>query len=332
MIAAFVTVYVMRLLPVRRIKRRIDWEGSAFLVAGVVCLLLYASLGGDNGWTSAPMIGLLAAGIVFSLAFVAQEGRAVEPILPMRLFRDRVMAVGLAIAFVSGGTMMAANVYLPLFLQTVAGASATRAGLLLAPMMLTLTVTSIASGRFLSKTGRYRPLIRIGPMIVAIGAIGLTRLDVHAKVWHATPWMIVLGLGIGLLMPPLSVAIQNAVAYTDLGVATSANTFFRTLGQTYGVAAMGAVLFATTRSEIVRRLPGARALDMRRLVGSPKAIRALPVEQRDAVMRAVTAGVHRVYLVTVPLTLLVLVLGWMLPERQLRTTSGIDEARAAALE
>ena len=332
LIAALVTVYVMRLLPVRRVRRRIDWEGSALLVGGVVCLLLYASLGDDNGWLSGRMVALLVAGIVFTLGFVAQERRALEPILPMRLFRDRVFAVGMAIALVTGGTLMSANVYLPLFLQTVAGASATRAGLLLAPMMLTLTVTSIMSGRFLSTTGRYRPLVRTGPVIIIVGSIGLTRLDANAKVWHATPWMVVLGLGVGLLMPPLSVAIQNAVSYTDLGVATSANAFFRTLGQTFGVAAMGAVLFASTRSEIVRRLPGSGVLDMRRLVGSPKAIRALPAEQRDAVIHAVARGVHNVYLVTVPLAILVFGLGWLLQERPLRTTSGIEEARAAAME
>jgi EmrB/QacA subfamily drug resistance transporter len=308
-VAALVTVFVLRLLPVRRVRRRIDWEGSALLVVGVVCLLLYASLGDEEGWGSARMIALLVAGIVLCVAFVWQEKRAVEPILPMRLFRDRVFAVGMGIAFTSGATIMAANVYLPLFLQTVAGASATRAGLLLAPMMLTLTVVSIVSGRFLSRTGRYKPLIRAGPFIILIGSIGLTRLDVNAKVWHATPWMIVLGLGIGLLMPPLSVAIQNAVGYADLGVATSGNTFFRTLGQTYGVAALGAVLFATVRSDILRRLPGSDALEVRQLVGSPRAIRALPAEQRDAVIGAVAHGVHNAYLVTVPLAVVVLILG-----------------------
>jgi hypothetical protein len=198
-------------------------------------------------------------------------------------------------------------------------------------MMLTLTVTSIVSGRFLTRTGRYKPLIRSGPVILVIGSYGLTRLDVHAKVWHATPWMIVLGLAIGLLMPPLSVAIQNAVGYADLGVATSGNTFFRTLGQTYGVAALGAVLFATVRSDLIDRLPGTNASDVRSLVGSPRAIRALPTEQRDAVMSAVAHGVHNVYMTTVPLALIVLVLGWMLQERALRTTSGMEEARAAAL-
>ncbi len=329
-LAALVTVYVMRLLPVHRIRRRIDWEGSALLVTGVVCLLLYASLGDEQGWASATMIALVVTGIAACVAFVLQERRAVEPILPMRLFREPVFAVGMGIAFVSGATIMAANVYLPLFLQTVAGASATRAGLLLAPMMLTLTVVSIVSGRFLTRTGRYRPLIRAGPFVIVIGSFGLTRLDVNAKVWHATPWMIVLGVGIGLLMPPLSVAIQNAVSYADLGVATSGNTFFRTLGQTYGVAALGAVLSATVRSDILRHVPGSNAVDVRKLVGSPHAIRALPADQRDTVIRAVAHGVHSAYLVTIPLALVLLVLGFMLQEKALRTTSGIDEARAAA--
>ena len=331
LVAALVTVFVMRLLPVNRVKRRIDWEGSALLVAGVVCLLLYASLGDDNGWGSGSMLALLIGGIAFTAAFMWQEGRAVEPVLPLRLFRDRVFGVGMAIAFVSGGALMSANVYLPLFLQTVAGSSATGAGLLLAPMMLTLTAMSIFAGRQLSRTGKYKTLIRTGPVILLVGGLGLTRLDVHSKVWHATPWMIVLGLGMGLLMPPLSVAIQNAVSYADLGVATSANTFFRTLGQTYGVAALGAVLFATVRADILKNLPGAESLDMRRLVGSPKAIRALPPDQREAVIHAVAAGVHRVYLVNIPLVIIVAGLAWMLQERALRTTSGMDEARAAAI-
>jgi EmrB/QacA subfamily drug resistance transporter len=331
LLAALVTVFVLRLLPVRRIRSRIDWEGSALLVVGVVSLLLYASLGDEHGWASAPMLALVVLGLACGVVFVWQEKRAVEPILPMRLFREPVFAVGMGIAFTSGATIMTANVYLPLFLQTVAGASATRAGLLLAPMMLTLTVTSILSGRFLTQTGRYRPLIRTGPFIIVIGSFGLTRLDVNAEVWHATPWMIVLGLGIGLLMPPLSVAIQNAVGYEDLGVATSSNTFFRTLGQAYGVAALGAVLAATVRYDLLQRLPDSSAVDVETLVGSPRAIRALPAEQRDAVVGAVAHGVHNAYVVTVPLALVVLALAWVLPERTLRTTSGIEEARAAAL-
>ena len=326
-IAAFVTTYVLRLLPVRRIQRRIDWMGSALLIAGVVCLLLYASLGDDEGWTSGPMLGVLVAGIVFTIGFIREEFRAEEPVLPMRLFKDRVFTIGMLIAFVSGGALMSANVYLPLFLQTVAGATATRAGLLLAPMMLTMTVTSIVSGRYLSKSGRYRPLIRTGPFVVTLGMIGLTRLNVSSKVWHATPWMIVLGVGIGMLMPPLSVAIQNAVGHADLGVATSANTFFRTLGQSYGVAAMGVVLFSTMRGQIVRNMPGGVDIDMRRLVGSPRDIRALPADQRDVVINAVASGVHRLYMVTVPLTIVVLVLAWLMQERELRTASGLDEAR-----
>ena len=328
LVAALVTVYVLRLLPVHRVRRRIDWEGSALLVGGVACLLLYANLGDDDGWASGSMLALLFAGLAMSVGFVIQERRAIEPILPMRLFRDRVFSVGMAIAFVSGATLMSANVYLPLFLQTVSGASATGAGLLLAPMMLTLTIASIGSGRYLSRTGRYKPLIRTGPCIVLVGTFGLTLLDRNAKVWHATPWMIVLGLGVGMLMPPLSVAMQNAVAFTDLGVATAANTFFRTLGQTYGVAAMGVVLFSTMRSSILKQLPSA-GLEIRRMVGSPKAIRALPPDQREAVIRAVADGVHRVYLVAIPLSIIVLGLGWLLQERPLRTVSGMDEARQA---
>lgn len=331
-VAAVVTVYVLRLLPVHRTEHRIDWEGSAILVVSVVSLLLYASLGDDYGYGSPKMLALVVVGVLGAFAFVAQERRAKEPVLPMRLFRDRVFAVGMAMAFVSGGTLMSANVYLPLFLQTVAGASATRAGLLLAPMMLSLTVTSIFSGRFLSSTGRYKPLIRMGPLVTIVGTVALTRLDVNSEVWHATPWMLVLGVGVGLMMPPLSVAIQNAVGFADLGVATSANTFFRTLGQTFGVAGMGAVLAATMRGEIFDRLPNAAELNLRQLTGSPKAIRALPPEQQDAVVNAVAAGVHNVYMVAVPLTLIVLALGWMLEERPLRTMSGMAEARAAAAE
>jgi EmrB/QacA subfamily drug resistance transporter len=328
-VAAFVTVRVLRLLPVRHVKRRIDWEGSILLVGGVVCLLLYASFGEERGWGGGGMVALAAAGIVLCGLFIWQETRAVEPILPMRLFRDRVVAVGMALALVAGGTTMAANVYLPLFLQTVSGASATRAGLLLAPMMLTLTVTSIVAGRFLSRTGRYTPLVRTGPIVMLIGTIGLTRLDVNAEVWHATPWMLVLGVGMGMFMPPLSVAVQNAVTHNDLGVVTSANTFFRTLGQTYGVAAFGAVLFAVVRSQILDRLPDTESLDLRKLVGSPRAIRALPEEQRQVVIQAVADGVHTVYLVAVPLSVVVVVLSFLLPERALRTTTGMADARAA---
>ena len=236
-LVAFTVITIVLRLPHTRVERRVDWEGAALLVIGVGALLIAASIGGSEyPWSSPLIIGLLTVGVIGSLAFVWWEARAQEPILPLRLFTNDIVAMGLLLSLITGAALMSANVFLPLFLQVVAGTSATASGLILAPMMLGLTVSSIVAGRHLTKTGRYRPLIRLGPILALSGITGLTFLDSGSSPYAAIPFVILMGIGMGQLMPPLSISIQNAVPFADLGVVTSASAFFRSLGQTIGVA------------------------------------------------------------------------------------------------
>ena len=332
-IGAVTLVLVARYLnlPHRDAEVTVDWLGAALLSVGVGAVLVAASIGGDDlAWSSPTIIGLFFVGVVFSALFIGQELRAVNPILPLRLFSNDIFRTGVALAFVTGGAMMSANIFLPLFLQVVSGASATTSGLLLAPMMLGLTVASIITGKRMTKTGTYRTSIRIGPFLCLVGMIGLTTLGVGSPVWAATPFVIINGIGIGMTMPPLSIAIQNGVSHADLGVATAANAFFRTLGMTFGVAAFGALLAARLRSELADRLPADQVadLDVAELTGSPETIRDLPAELHDVVVASVAAGVRLVYLAAIPVVALMVLAAWRLRAVPLRGASPMAEAAA----
>ncbi len=318
-------------LPPRESETKIDWSGGLFLTIGVGALLVAASIGGDSlAWSSPLIVGLFVLGVVFSIAFVLWELRADNPILPLRLFGNDIFRVGMALSFFSGAAVMSANIFLPLFLQVVTGASATLSGLLLAPMMLGLTVASIVAGRRITNTGTYRQLVRIGPLISLIGLVGLSALTVDSQPWSATPFVVINGIGLGLMMPPLSIAIQNGVGHQDLGVATSANTFFRTLGMTAGVAVFGALMAARLRSGLGDRLPqdAMADLDLAELTGSPETIRELPAELQVPVVASIAEAVNLVYLAAIPVGVLMLISAWMLREVPLRDRSPLEEAQA----
>ncbi|MCP4225900.1 MAG: MFS transporter [Actinomycetia bacterium] len=320
-------------IPTKRATVRIDWEGAVYLSIGVGSLLVAASIGGDDlAWSSPTILTLAAVGLIFSTLFIRRELRAENPILPLRLFSNDIFRVGMLLSFVSGAALMSANIFLPVFLQVVSGASATVSGLLLAPMMFGLTVASIFAGRRITTTGRYRRLIRIGPIISVIGMIGLATLSVDSQPWNATPFVIINGIGLGLMMPPLSIAIQNGVSFRDLGVATSANTFFRTLGMTFGVATFGAIMAARLRAELANRLPADQVADLNvaELTGSPETIRQLPAELQGPVITSVAESINLVYLTAVPVAILMAAMAWILREAPLRERSPLEESQAEA--
>ncbi len=333
-LVTFAVITAVLRMPHTRIERRIDWEGAGLLIVGVSSLLIAASIGGaDYAWSSPLILGLIALGLIGSAGFVWWEGnRAEEPILPLRLFSNDIVAVGMILSVITGAALMSTNVFLPLFLQVVTGTSATESGLILSPMMLGLTLSSIIAGGRLSRTGRYKPLIRIGPIVALLGIGGLTLLDSSSPVLMAVPFVILMGIGMGMLMPPLSVSVQNAVPFSDLGVVTAATAFFRSLGQTIGVALYGALMAAKLRSELAERIDETTlgGLDLAELTGSPKKIRELPPDLQTPVIESIASSVHLVYLAAVPMALLVVAVAFGLREIPLRTQSPMAEARAAA--
>ena len=302
---AFVVTSTVLELPVMRRSHRIDVEGALLLVAGVSCLMLALVWGGtEYPWGSRVILGLGLAGAVLTLAFVAWESRVSEPMLPLRLFRNRIFSVTAGLGFLTGCGMFGGIIFLPLFLQVVTGASATNSGLLMLPMMGGLMTASITSGRIISRTGRYKVWPVSGMAVAATGMFLLSLMDSGATRLESSLFMLVLGLGIGMVMQVLVLAVQNAVPYADLGVATAAATFFRSMGGSFGVAVFGAILNTRLAEELPRLVPAA-ALAMAggrtsQLLSSPAQIRLLPPAVMNGIIEALSRSIHSVFLWAIP--------------------------------
>ena len=331
-IAALVITSVVLRLPFRRVPHRIDLAGAGLLVAAVTCVLLLSVWGGNTyAWGSAIIIALGVGAVSLLGLFVAQERRASEPILPLRLFRQDVFSVSSALSFLIGAAMFGAMVFLPLFLQAVRGASATNSGLLILPLMAGLMGMSVISGRVISHTGHYRRWPIAGMAVAAFGMYLLSRMDAATGRLESSIAMVVVGMGIGMVMQVLVLAVQNAVPYSDLGVATSAVNFFRQMGATLGVSVFGALFASRLSAELEKVFPG-RALGgvgTGPLTNSPAAIRALPVPIREKVIEALAASIHTVFLYAIPILIVGFALSWLLREIALRETVHVGRGDAA---
>jgi EmrB/QacA subfamily drug resistance transporter len=352
-LAIVVCYHVMRLVPFQRRPHSIDWLGAALMVAGVSCLLLALSWGGNQyPWGSPTTIGLFVAGGVLAALFLLQESRASEPILPLKLFRRPTFALANAAGFVLGLVMFGSIIFIPLYLQIVKGATPTRSGLLLLPMMAGVIVTSVLSGRAMSRIGRYKWFPVAGSAVLTAGMLLFTQLHVDTSLWLAFGYMVVIGVGLGLCMQSLVLAVQNAVEPRDLGAGTSAATFFRSLGGSFGVAMLGAVLSARLGAELAGRLPGAisqltpeQAVRFEASGGAanfsinePSVIGALPEPLREAIQFAFVDALHVVFLIAGLIAIVAVAVTLALPDRELRGAvptgedSAVDaEARAQTL-
>ncbi len=245
-LGAIALVVVSIVLHVRssQVKHKIDYLGAGLVTAGAGALLLVSEWGGNNyAWGSPLIIGLIVGGAALLAFFVYWEAKvATEPILPMHLFRNSVFTVSNGIAFVLGIAMMGSLIYVSLYLQLVVDYTPTMAGLALLPMMLGIMPSSIIAGRLISKLGRYRPFPIAGTAIATVGMYLMSRMDEHTGATERGIYMFVLGFGLGTVMPVLTLAVQNALPFKDIGTATSANLFFRNMGGSFGTAIFGAIL------------------------------------------------------------------------------------------
>jgi EmrB/QacA subfamily drug resistance transporter len=320
LVALFVTASALNLPFVRR-DHPIDFAGAATLVVGVSALLLAMVWGGNEyEWSSPLIVGLLVTGVVVGFTFLWWERRAQEPILPPRLFRNRTFALTSASGFIIGLAMFGGIVFLPLFLQVVVGASATNSGLLLIPMMAGIIGSSVIGGRLITRTGRYKIFPVIGSAMATLAFFLLSTMGVGTVLVTASIYMFVLGVGVGLIMPVLVLAVQNSVEHSDMGVATSSNNFFRSLGGAFGTALLGAVFTGQLATRLASVLPGA---GNDQLTSSPAAIAALPEAIRSQVIEAFASSITTVFLVALPFTVLALVLALMTPELPLRETAHV---------
>ena len=327
--ALFVVGAVLH-LPVRRVPHKIDWAGTAFLSVGVTCVILLTTwAGSEYAWGSPVIIATGLVALVTLGIFCLIETRASEPIIPLWLFKNRTFTVTSAVGFITGFAMLGVIIYMPLYLQIVEGASPTLSGLELLPMIVGMLVSSISSGRMVTRTGRYKVFPIVGTGLLALGLLLLAQLGPHTSYREAAAFLFITGLGIGLVIQVLVVIVQNAVPHSALGVATATATFFRIVGGTFGVAVLGAVFANRLISQLKLHATSAelKLVNGSNVTANPAQIGHLPSAQRTFVEDAFSHSVEAIFLVAVPLVVLGFVLSWLIKEIPLRTTAFVTAAR-----
>lgn len=314
-------VAVVLKLPKPARRARLDVLGSLLLAAASTCLVLLTSWGGtEHAWDSRVILGLAAGAAASSLLFLVAERFAVEPLIPLRLFRDSVFNVTSLVGLVIGVALFGAASYLPTYLQMVDGATATESGLLMLPMMGGIVGASIICGQLISRTGRYRIHPLLGSALSAVGMWLLSRLETDTPRLHYSLWMAVLGAGIGMVMPVLVLAVQNSVRPSDLGTATSANNYFRQIGGSVGAAVFGTLFADRLTDALADRLPAdtGGALPAAEAI-TPQLVHSLPPALRDAYIQAYADAMPRIFLYLVPVLVLGLLIAFLLKEKPLVT-------------
>jgi len=318
--ALFVIASVLH-IPVRRTEHAIDYTGLVFLGAAVTCIILMTTWGGtDYPWGSGPIVMLAVASAVLVVAFCLVERRAAEPIMPLSLFRNRTFTITSAIGFIVGFVMFGAIIYIPLYQQTVHGATPTSSGLQLLPLVCGMLLTFIPSGRLVTRWGRYKVFPVVGTAVMTVGLFLLSLMTPTTPLIVSSGYMFVLGLGIGLVMQVLVVAVQNAVPYSQLGTATSAATFFRTIGGAFGVALFGTIFNNRLFTELPRYLPASalRHISGHNITSNPSQIDALPAPIHAGYVEAFSHAFSTVFLVGVPFAAVGFLLTLFLKEVPLR--------------
>lgn len=308
-------------LPFVRQQRKVDFVGAALLVFSVTSLLLGLSWTGDEyGWTSAPTLAFFAAAAAGTIVFIRWESRAPEPIIPLSMLSIDTVRVVVPLMILVGAVFYGANAFMPLFLQGVTGVSATNSGLLLVPMAVSVAITATWVGRITSRTGTYKMWSPIGCSITATGFVLASFLDSsHGYLYLAMSASFILGIGMGMIMPTGTLAVQNAVEPNEMGTASSVVVFMRQLGGAVGLAAYGA-LFANQLNGRVDP----------KLVQVPRMIKKLPSPTREQALDALTHAIVIVFRAAVPLTLIAFVVALALPNRPLRSASTVNPSEPSS--
>jgi EmrB/QacA subfamily drug resistance transporter len=336
--ALAILIVIFRLhLHTPTVRHRIDYPGAALLTGAVGALILLATWGGSEyAWGSPTIVALASAGIALLAAFVWWEGRAAEPILPLSLFRSSIFSISSGMGFAIGMAMFGAIIFIPLFLQLVYGATPTSSGLRMLPLMAGLLVASIASGRAISKIGRYKVFPIAGTAILVLGMYLLSRLAAGTAAWLASVYMLVVGVGLGLVMQVLVLVVQNDARPGNIGVATSTATFFRSVGGAFGVAVFGTI-FSARLSHQLAHLP--RSIVARLGSGihlSPAAAEQLPPAVHADFLHAFAHALHGVFVYGTAIAMVPFALSWLLKEVPLRTTlhrsAELSDEQAATAE
>lgn len=328
-LVTFLVVSFALKLPKRAVKARLDVLGALLLASASTCLVLLTSWGGtEYEWGSRVILGLAAGAVASIVLFVVAERFAAEPIIPLRLFRDSVFNITALVGMVVGIALFGAASYLPTFLQMVDGASATESGLLMLPMMGGIVGASILSGQLISHTGRYKIYPVLGGILSVIGMWLLSRLEADTPRLHYSIWMAVLGAGVGLVMPVLILAVQNAVRPSDLGTATSANNYFRQIGGSVGAAIFGTLFADRLADSLADRIPAGAGLPDAEAI-TPQLVHAMPAPLREGYIQAYADAMPRIFLYLVPVLVLGMLITFFLKETPLLSSAASQDAPTA---
>lgn len=338
-IAALVITSAVLHIPKVKREHKIDYFGAFLMVVAVSAILLAVSIyGPERGWGNSTTLTFFAVGISLTLIFLYWEGKAVEPILPLSLFKNHTFSLTSALGFIIGAGMFGAIVMLPLYLQVVKGNTATEAGLKLIPFMLGIVSTSIYSGKAITKHGYYKRFPIIGTVIMTIGIALMSTLNTTTPFWQLSIYAIMVGAGLGLSMQTIVIALQNAVDYKDMGVATSSNTFFRSLGSVFGTAVFGTILtnrlghylnqnFADLAQNNPSAVAGFDPAKLEAIQNNTSILQTLPPVIQSTALESFVNSFQIVFLTAAPITALGFLLAIFLRETPLRTNKDYAAAR-----
>ncbi|MEV7276725.1 MDR family MFS transporter [Streptomyces sp. NPDC093111] len=310
---------------------RIDFLGAGLLTLGITAIVLVTTWGGtEYAWGSATIVGLAVGGVLALAAFLFVETRASDPIMPLHIFRSRNFTLMSLIGFITGFVMFGAVLFLPLFQQSVQGASATNSGLLLLPMLLSMMVVSLVVGRVTTNSGKYKIFPIVGGALMVTGLYLLSTMDTDTTRFVSGVYMALLGAGMGFLMQITMLVAQNSVEMKDMGVASSSTTLFRTLGSSFGVAIMGALFTNKVQDEMAASGGGAATAHSAQLDAASLA--RLPEAVREAYQHAVASGTHSAFLVGATVAVLGFALAFFVKEVALRGTGPAKPENAETAE
>ena len=338
LVSLVITSIVLHIPKIKR-EHSIDYLGALLLVSSVVPILLTLSVyGPEHGWADSRTIIYLVIGIILAVLFILQEKRAKEPILPLHLFQNHTFNLTSMLGAVIGAGMFGAIVMIPLYLQVVKGFSASDAGIKLIPLMLGILTMSIFSGKSISKHGHYKRFPIAGTTIMTIGLLLMTQLKIDTPYWQVAIYAVLVGMGLGLSMQTIVIALQNSVELRDMGVATSSNTFFRSLGAVFGTALFGSILtnrlahymqsgFADLAKSNPNALAGFDQSKLDALTNNSAMIKELSPEIQQTVLQAFVNSFHFVFVSAAPVTALGILLALFLKELPLRTNEDYRQAK-----
>jgi len=325
-ILALIAAALFMHLPQRPVNAfRLDWVGMGLLTIALTCLVMVTTWGGTTyGWGSVQIVSLIAVTVVSALLFVRVERRAIEPVMPLTLFRDRNFNLTTIAGLILAVAMFSVDGYLPTYLQMVTGVTAIQSGLLLLPMLVALIAGSVVAGELVTRTGRYKWLPIAGSAAVAASLILLSTMTATTAVWLIGSYIAIMGLGLGLSLQILVLVVQNAFPMSMVGVATATNNYFRQIGASVGAAVVGSLFTARLIDLLADQSPtdfpgGASSL-------TPQLVRSLPAPMRDLVASIFGPALAPLFLYLVPAVVAAGLLLCFVIEKTLSITTEPDPA------